>query len=64
MVYANINILDPKNGQRYSVKIVADSVEAANDYRDTIVAFGDQVIDIFLDEDFGDVCVLSEDFQY
>ena len=64
MVYANIYTQDSKTGQRFNVKIVADNIEAANNYADTIIAFGDQVISISIDDDFGDVCVLPEDFQY
>lgn len=64
MVYARIYTQDRKTGQRFNVKIVADNIEAANNYADTITAFGDLVIGTSIDEDFGDVCVLPEDFQY
>lgn len=64
MIYAAIYVRDPNTGHRWTMQILAETLEDVNDYTDSITESGDQVTGIFRDESFGSICVLPEDFHY
>lgn len=64
MIYAVVKIKDHIDGFVDVVKLVADSVEAYNQWVKDTTEQGFTVTEEFADHDFNSVVILGEDFRY
>lgn len=63
MIYAKLTIRDCYDCT-FKHQIVAQNINAYEDYKKVIVEYGDIIVDEFVDDDIGTVVVLPEDFEY
>lgn len=63
MIYAKLTIRDPYDCT-YESKIVAQNVNAYEDYKQVISEYGNIIIDEFVDDDYGTIVVLPDDYKY
>lgn len=63
MIYAKLTIRDAYDCS-YESKIVAQNITAYKDYKQVIAEYGHIIVDEFVDDDFGTIVVLPEDFKY